>query len=399
MKIHSLDIKNIGPFKEAHLDFNTECDATKGIEPVTIITGNNGAGKSIIIDAIRAMFEHKCLERDIVANRTNFKISLELFENGLKSYSIESITERGLLNPANYMNLNRFFEDRGISPSGWNFVVDYWSSKLPSDSFKISNMSAIKHKEVFVDTFKGRKSNLELTNFICSTDYLRSSDDPQEKKTGNFIFDYIKTIFKECLDNGEFKYIRRSDYTPIISQNGNEVSLDQLSSGNIFLLEHLLLFLCKMYSVSVLNNLPVNEIMNIPGFLLIDEIENHLHPKWQKKILGIIRKLFPNVQIILTTHSPFVVSSIKGAKIYTCLASNEGSSIVDTTDIYDNLPVDEVLLSDVFGVSPFNDEISKLMEERRNYIKAGDMDKAKEKLAELKAINPGYFMFLSPNEY
>lgn len=53
MKLLNLHIKNIGPFKEAFLDFATEFRKRKA-EPVTIITGINGAGKSILIDAIRA---------------------------------------------------------------------------------------------------------------------------------------------------------------------------------------------------------------------------------------------------------------------------------------------------------------------------------------------------------
>lgn len=65
MKLLNLQIKNIGPFKEASLEFATEFK--KGAtEPVTIITGVNGAGKSILIDAIRAAFCGKSiLERNI----------------------------------------------------------------------------------------------------------------------------------------------------------------------------------------------------------------------------------------------------------------------------------------------------------------------------------------------
>ena len=55
MKLLNLHIKNIGPFKEASLDFATEFRKGKA-EPVTIITGINGAGKSILIDDIRAPY-------------------------------------------------------------------------------------------------------------------------------------------------------------------------------------------------------------------------------------------------------------------------------------------------------------------------------------------------------
>jgi predicted ATP-binding protein involved in virulence len=50
--------------------------------------------------------------------------------------------------------------------------------------------------------------------------------------------------------------------------------------------------------------------------LFLDEIEVHLHPEWQRKILPVVQKLFPNAQIFISTHSPFVVGSVDGAWIY-----------------------------------------------------------------------------------
>ena len=60
----------------------------------------------------------------------------------------------------------------------------------------------------------------------------------------------------------------------------------------------------KMYAVNVLNSKPLEELCQAPGLLLIDEAENHLHPKWQKTFINNILTVFPNLQIILTTHSP-----------------------------------------------------------------------------------------------
>ena len=53
-----------------------------------------------------------------------------------------------------------------------------------------------------------------------------------------------------------------------------------------------------------------------PVIILIDEIDLHLHPKWQKSFLNSILSIFPNIQIIVTTHSPFIVSSIENAKVF-----------------------------------------------------------------------------------
>ena len=398
MKIKNLHIRNIGPFREATVEFATLGKIGSGEQPITIITGLNGAGKSIVIDSIRAILSAQKLERNIVANDKDFcvEIDVEYNESGLKHLSVSQL-KYGHFPDADFTNLNKYFQyGYELQDKVYNWVVDYWSSKLPSDSFQIKNMVSIEHRMVLKDVLLGKKSNVDLTNFICQVDYLRNSEVPKEKKLGECLYAFVKSIINECLDNGEFLYVRRTDITPIVRQNGIELSLEKLSSGNIFLIEHLVMLLCKMYSVCVLNELEPDDIMKVPGLLLIDEIENHLHPKWQKKILGIIRRTFPNLQIVLTTHSPFVVASVEGARIYTCVSKGDHSIIEDETDKYNHLPVEEILASDIFSVSSFNDEITELIKTRKELISLGKMNEAKDIEKELVRINPEYFMYLNP---
>ena len=54
----------------------------------------------------------------------------------------------------------------------------------------------------------------------------------------------------------------------------------------------------------------------MPGIVLIDEIENHLHMELQRRVLRTLTELFPNIQFIVTTHSPFVLNSIDKATVY-----------------------------------------------------------------------------------
>ena len=102
------------------------------------------------------------------------------------------------------------------------------------------------------------------------------------------------------------------------------------------------------------------------------------------------------MQIILTTHSPFVVSSVEGARVYTCVSKGNYSVIEDETDKYTHLPVEEILASDVFAVSSFNDEITELMKKRKEFISSGRMEDANEIEKKLVEINPEYFMYLNP---
>ena len=395
MKIQNLHLKNIGPFKEATLEFSTDYVPAEEKQPVTIITGVNGAGKSIVIDAIRAALSGSSLERNIVANENNFVIEMDVKDDGKARHLSTSTMKDGHIRYADleiarllqvgYKDMNHVYP----------WVVDYWSAQSPTDLFKINNMTNIRHEDVLKDVMSGRKSHVDLVNFICHIDYLRTSEMPKEKELGGLMYAKLKEIIGLCLENGTFKYVRRADLTPIVEQNGVELSLEKLSSGNIFLIEHILLLMCKMYSVSILNKLVPNSIFNLSGLLLIDEIESHLHPKWQKKILGIIRHLFPNLQIILTTHSPFIVASIDGARIYTCVPQVGYSEVCDETEKYGHMPVEEVLMSEVFGVHPFNEEITELIKRRKQLIEAGDKAGAQQIADKLYNINPEYFSYLS----
>lgn len=395
MKIEKLHIKNIGPFKEAIIEFATKYNEVTGEQPVTIITGMNGAGKSIVIDAIRAALSGQQLERDIVADINYFSIEMNVILNGNTQWLSTSTLQNGHIQNVDHNIWKPLVIGYDVPGPVNNWVIDYWSSKSPSDSFKIANMTTIQHEKALMGVMLGNKSNLDLINFICHIDYLRTSEMPAEKELGNIMYEKMKDVINQCLDNGQFKYVRRSDLTPIIEQNGIELSFEKLSSGNLFLIEHLLLLMCKMYSISILNQLPPKQIFGIPGLLLIDEIETHLHPKWQKKILGIIRSLFPNLQIILTTHSPFVVASMDGARIYTCVPHTGYSELRDETERYGHMPVEEILMSDIFGVYPFNDQITKLMIDRKQLIENGKKEEARKVAEKLYEINPEYFSYLN----
>ncbi len=352
MYLTRLQLKNIGPFKDGEIEFAhnfTDPDQN----PVTIITGMNGTGKSIVIDAIRAALSNQKLERNIVANPDDFLIKIDAIING-KSNTVNVAKDSfGCLVGADFDIVRPLKYGYSENDKAQPWIVDYWSTRTPNDQFEIESIKRIDHRTFLKDVMLGKKSNVDLTNFLCHIDYLRNSDVPEEKSIGSSLYQIVTEAINLCLDFGQFKHIRRIDLQPIIEQNGHDVTLDKLSSGNLFLIEHIVLLISKMYSLSVLLNIPPDKIMLSQGLLLIDEIENHLHPRWQKSILTILRKLFPNMQIILTPHSPFILSSLRGVSIYTCKPETGRSIIVDETETYSNKPVEEILLSDAFNVTTF----------------------------------------------
>src|ERR1035438_10809513 len=61
-----------------------------------------------------------------------------------------------------------------------------------------------------------------------------------------------------------------------------------------------------------------------PGVLLLDELDVHLHPQWQRRLLPAMKKAFPKTQIIVSSHSPFVISSCREAIIHTLKVDANG---------------------------------------------------------------------------
>ena len=390
MYIKELKLHNIGPFKNAELRF--PCEKVDGRMPVTVITGENGTGKSIIIDAIRALFKaHFGIERDIVANPDDFSAEMVVHTN--TDLFIKSTLYKNRKIHTNNPLFSQYFTMAASQAGVANWVVDYWHSILGTDSFSINSLASIDVDNALVGALDKTVSNVELTKFICSIDYLRSSEDDKERQAGQTIYNLIKDIFAKCLQNGKFVSVNRKTLSPMVEVNGMEVTLEKLSSGNLLLIERLIGLIRRMYGICELNHLPVSEMTKLEGILLIDEIENHLHPKWQKGVMEIIQKTFPNLQIIITTHSPFIVSSVKDATIYVCKSENDHSIVEDETNDYSNLPVDEVLNTPVFSVGPFNDEITELLRKRKKALQEGREDEAEQYAQQLLAINDDYFSF------
>jgi predicted ATP-binding protein involved in virulence len=96
-------------------------------------------------------------------------------------------------------------------------------------------------------------------------------------------------------------------------QNEQRMGLDTLPDGVKSIVSWVGDLIMRMSQMQWADDL---DIFDRSFVLLLDEIEVHLHPAWQRKILPVIQKLFKNAQIFISTHSPFVVGSVDGAWIY-----------------------------------------------------------------------------------
>ncbi|WP_417364529.1 AAA family ATPase [Galbibacter sp.] len=398
MRVKNLKLENIGPFKNAQLEFISD-DNELEKPPVVCITGENGTGKSIIIDSIRALFNGRFsggIERDITSS-DNFKVESEIFFND-KAFNFKTtqkFKKDGNALDTNNMNINQLFVASLESDFKKDFIFDYWTSKLSNDTFNISNITSLETDKYLSNSISGVHKNVELTKVISFFDYLKDSKDKSEKELGQSLYDILENIINISISNGSLSHVSRINLQPIIKVGSNEISLEKLSSGNLYLIQRFTSLLSQVYSICAINRLSISKYKEIKGLLLIDEAENHLHPKWQKVFLQNIQKLFPKLQIIVSTHSPFIVSSISSCKVFVCKSKIDYSVVEEETDFYTNKPIEEVLLSPLFDTRNFNSDISKLLELRKEAIEKKEKIEVERIEKELLKINPEYFDYLN----
>jgi energy-coupling factor transporter ATP-binding protein EcfA2 len=122
-----------------------------------------------------------------------------------------------------------------------------------------------------------------------------------------------------------------------------------------------------------------------PAVVLVDEIDLHLHPKWQRELIGFLTERFPNTQFIVTAHSPLIVQAATDANI--ALLKREGDHVVieNHPDTIRGWRVDQVLTSDLSGLETARPpDVEKLLLRRKELITKSRMTAADRK--ELKSL-------------
>ena len=132
-----------------------------------------------------------------------------------------------------------------------------------------------------------------------------------------------------------------------------------------------------------------NKILNLEGIIIIDELEQHLHPSWQKEIIGILHKQFPKVQFIISTHSPLCVVGTTELKDEDCaivaLDRKEGNIEYDMARPPRGMRADQVLTSYLFDLltSGDNQLKSAMAEYSKLYLLDKRTSKQDERMSEL----------------
>lgn len=163
-----------------------------------------------------------------------------------------------------------------------------------------------------------------------------------------------------------------------IDKNGETLNVAQLSQGE----KTLLALVGDIARRLAMMNPGLKKPLHGNGIILIDEVDLHLHPKWQRTLIARLTSTFPNCQFILTTHSPLVISDSKDVLCY--LLDNGEITVVD--DLY-GLDANSVLLQ-VMDTDIRNADVDMRLRALLNTIQDGELDKAKGLLAELSKDLP-----------
>jgi predicted ATP-binding protein involved in virulence len=396
MRVKELILHNFRGIKDLHLVFNDHHN-------VVVLVGVNGVGKSSILDCINLLIKHYVNVNDTITGEID---KHTIFFNDIL---LESDIHTGGENTKNTIKIS---SDSGMEKewdiarfrgeeAGYNWSVFYDKSQaqikviyqdLTRDNhghsrdnyfYYLANRQLIE-KEIdpilfctnsvkdiidFKDFSKWFKETEDLEN------QTRLSDNIEYRHPGlKAVKQSISLLLGQGYSNLTFK---RAINKLTIKKSNHEIAVDLLSDGEKSLLAivgELSKRLADKYKY--LENPP-----EAPALVLIDEIELHLHPAWQRMIIPRLTQIFPNCQFIITTHSPQVLSHVDPECIH--ILDYEGDNVVVKRPENSFGLDSNRILEDILGVPKRPQEIQDEMLELFRTINNNDLETAKKIVQEL----------------
>lgn len=326
----SIFIKEINISKLRHLE-NIDIILSENIKRNLIITGKNGVGKTTVLKAIKQYL--KSIEEKNYTNITvNYKNSIKYHEK-----RIEEIDNNININPNNLIERQqiddtirslknsiskyedglslKINDDLNISNKydEGELILAYFDAKRDSKVIIPQSVSTVElEKKYSIDDDIDKKFLDYLVYLKTQQSFARNEDDMETVESIAKWFNKFENSLKDLFDDNSIKL--KFNYRKLnfkIHQDGREdFGLNELSDGFSAVLDIVMNLILRMEKTR--EGLAYDK----EGIVLIDEVETHLHIELQKKIMPFLTSFFPNIQFIVTTHSPFVINSINDAVIY-----------------------------------------------------------------------------------
>lgn len=407
MYLKSITLKNFRCFSELEVCFP---------ERLTVIVGNNGAGKTTVLEAATIAAGTLTSAMD---GLTNYGIKkndahYKYFEIGSvvdvqPQYPVE-IKACGFVDeqPADWARVLTSAKSRGGFASAKKItqIADEYQKRLQSGdttlilpiiSYYGTGRLWSQHKEKKNDIFE---KNTRNNGYVDSLDgaandklmmrwfqkmtiqqFQRLEQIPAYVAVCNAMEKCFCSITK-CQD-AKIQYnldTNEIDVLYVDKQNKKvRIPVSQLSDGykcTISLIADI------AYRMAILNPQLLGKVLvETPGIVLIDEVDLHLHPAWQQRILGDLMDIFPKVQFIVSTHAPAVINSVKKESL---VVLKEGQGFGASNETYGKDA--NTILREVMEVSERPLEVKSLFAKFYNAIDEQNYQDAQKKLDKLEKI-------------
>lgn len=374
MRLESLKLKNIRLFGDPGcvIDFSKE-------KNVTIILGDNGCGKSTILDCIAFMVSPFLSQFPFasVKNFTNYDVYLDDMGRMAPYIAAEAHFK---VNRSVRLGETRFRKGLQAAPaSSLKEIKDYAQflktqilenvadTELPVFAYYGTGrgqISAPERKRNFQKEFQrwdcyksALNPSTDFKSFFAWFDLMEDEERREQLRREDFGFRLpALQAVRHALDKfvGEYYSSPRIELHPlrfVMSQVGGETArtlrIEQLSDGYKIIVAMVADIASRMAEA----NPHMADPLQSEGIILIDEIDLHLHPMWQRKVVSQLRRTFPNIQFILTTHSPVILSG--AAAIAQIVQMPKGAMNHEDTACPRDLTtmdVGQILLSELFGL-------------------------------------------------
>jgi len=371
MYIASIEIKGICCFDQIRIDFK----ANDNVIQVGTILGDNGTGKTTILRSIAMGLCDKPgaigLLQELYGDWINGKkqegtIRIEFFDKDSKSHQKAPYVERIFSRtPSGNVEIrkDKTFPD----PFPWDeiFVCGYGAARSAFGTKDYREFAAVDSLYTLFN-YDAQLQNSELIiRRISDIDYSLSNE-PGVRPEDVRLLDSILKWFDRVLDLPEG--------STQLSKSGISVSgpwgkfMPQGSLGDGY--RATIAWLSDLLGWALFYDEKMFET-EISGIVLIDEIEQHLHPSWQRKIVRLLNQQFPKIQFIFTTHSPLVASNsakLSGddisSKLFHLHYAGEYSELSEVEENIGELNLDQILSSEAFDyIFDINPNINNVLRE------------------------------------
>lgn len=349
MKIDYIEIENFRGIHHLHLAFGSR---------MNVFVGENGAGKSSVLTALKYLlswFSARMIRRegigiyikeeDITNGAPFCRLQLRLSDGTYwKLFKQRAANRETAQDRTDLVDLTRLTDSlveknayqKGLFPIVCHYGVNRAVAEVKPLLHRKSRLSSL-------DAYDGKLDN--GTNFNKFFDWFREREDIENaayRNSGRLEEDIQLKAVKKALESilpgfGRF-HVSREPRSFMLTKGDVELSIEQLSDGEKCYLT-LVGDIARMLSMA--NPLSPTPLSGT-GCVLIDEIDLHLHPRWQSEVVSRLSDIFPNCQFFLTTHSTFVVSNVKSFENDHFILMRKGEAVEVSQNTY-GLRVDEIL--------------------------------------------------------